>query len=153
MLDGISNKPGTYLLIFACEQTSSITVGRLGPLKLASGYYFYVGSAFGPGGVRARVRHHHGVSTKPHWHLDYIRPSLILKEVWYSTDPVRYEHGWASLLGETLHMRVPVVGLGASDCRCYSHFYYTHAMPGRSSILSELNKNNKRLNISIVELL
>ncbi len=153
MLDGIANKPGTYLLIFKCDQTSLIPVGRFGEINLVPGYYFYVGSAFGPGGVRARVRHHHGVSTKPHWHLDYIRPSLLLKEVWYSTDAIRYEHDWATYLDETLHMQAPVPGLGASDCRCHSHFYYTDAMPGQSSILNALNKNNKRLNISRVEII
>lgn len=151
MLDGISSQPGTYLLIFHTDRASSIKVGRLGQLELAGGYYFYVGSAFGPGGVRARVRHHHGVSKKPHWHLDYIRPSLHLQEVWYSIDAIRHEHDWAGNLCDVLHMQAPLAGLGASDCRCHSHFFYAGTRPDAPSILHALKKNNKPHNISIVE--
>lgn len=151
MLDGISSQPGSYLLVFSSEQTVSIKVGRLGMIELDSGYYFYIGSAFGPGGVRARVRHHHGISKRPHWHLDYIRPSLSLLEVWYSVDVNRYEHEWANILHDTLQMQVPLCGFGASDCQCHSHFFFTRSRPDRSSILIALKKNNKNLNLSTVE--
>jgi len=151
MLDGISSQPGTYLLIFHSARASSIKVGKLGQIELASGYYFYIGSAFGPGGVRARVRHHHGISQKPHWHLDYIRPLLSLQAICYSIDASRYEHEWANILSGELHMQAPSPGLGASDCRCHSHFFYTRSEPAQSSIISALKKNNKNLNLSIVE--
>ena len=151
MLDEISRQPGTYLLHFYSDRPASITVGRLGSLALTTGYYFYVGSAFGPGGLRARLRHHYSISQKPHWHLDYIRPSLKLQQVWYSHDAVRYEHEWATILHEVSGLQIPLVGLGASDCRCCSHFFYTRARPDLSSILKALKKNNKMLNLSIVE--
>ena len=153
MLDKISNLPGTYLLNFYSEQRASVWVGRLGKLDLDIGYYIYIGSAFGPGGVRARVRHHHRISQKPHWHLDYIRPSLSLQAVWYSLDAIRYEHEWANILYSALNMHVPLVSLGATDCRCQSHFFYARSKPDRSSIINALNKNNTNLKLSTVELL
>lgn len=133
---------GTYLLIFEARRRATPRVGRLGSLTLDPGYYFYIGSAFGPGGLRARVKHHSGISTKPHWHLDYIRPSLSLREVWYSIDAVRYEHVWAAVLGDALQMHIPLPGLGASDCRCESHFFYAKDKPGRQALRAALQKNN-----------
>lgn len=153
MLDGIPNQPGSYLLVYSSDRASSIQVGKLGQIELSPGYYFYTGSAFGPGGVRARVRHHQGISKKPHWHLDYIRPSLSLLEVCYSLDAIRYEHVWANILYDVLKMQIPLVGLGASDCLCHSHFFYTRSESDRSSIINALNNNNKNMNLSTVELI
>lgn len=151
MLDDISNRAGTYLLIFYSAKSFSVRVGRLGSLELDTGYYYYVGSALGPGGVRASVRHHYAISTKPHWHLDYIRPSLCLKEVWYSIDARRYEHEWASILRDDLHMLVPFPGLGASDCQCGSHFFYTRLQVEPLSIRNALKMGNENLNLRILE--
>lgn len=50
-------KSGTYILILSSPARSTIDVGRLGRMTLAHGYYLYVGSAFGPGGLRARIAH------------------------------------------------------------------------------------------------
>ncbi len=151
MLDNISNRPGTYLLIFYSAQSSSVSVGRLGSLELDTGYYYYIGSAFGPGGVRARVRHHHAISTKPHWHLDYLRPSLCLREVCYSIDALRYEHEWASILHDDMHMPVPFPGFGASDCPCSSHFFYTSLRLEPLSLFNALKMNNKNTNLTILD--
>ena len=151
MLDSISSQPGSYLLIFSSTQRGSIQVGRVGTLALVHGYYLYIGSAFGPGGVRARVSHHYRISQRPHWHLDYIRPLLSLRQVCYSVDAVRYEHDWATALYRKLDMQVPMPGLGASDCRCHSHFLFTPDRPEPSSILKALKQNNNKLKLSIVD--
>lgn len=151
MLDGIASQPGTYLLVLHAAREASIMVGRLGQVRLARGYYFYVGSAFGPGGVRARVRHHHGISTRPHWHLDYLRPALHLQEIWYSIDSVRWEHSWASCLYYTMQMHVPLAGLGASDCRCQSHFFYMQDKPAQAALMAALQHKNNKVNLVIVD--
>lgn len=151
MLDGIASQPGTYLLVFHADRISTIQVGRLGPLRLEPGYYFYTGSAFGPGGIRARVRHHHSGRSRPHWHLDYVRPALTLQEVWYSTDSVRHEHAWADSLYYTLKMKVPLARLGASDCRCETHFFYTDDKPAQPLLMRALCKKNNNMDLTIVE--
>lgn len=142
MLDDMPAQPGTYLLVFESDVHTDISVGRLGQLKLIPGYYVYIGSAFGPGGLRARVRHHHGISQRPHWHLDYIRPHLGLREIWFTTDTNRQEHAWADSMYYTMHMQIPKPGLGSSDCQCESHFLYSRVKPGHKKMHATLVKNN-----------
>ncbi len=49
-----------------------LEIGRLGSFNIIPGFYAYVGSAFGPGGLRARIRHHLESVAQPHWHIDYL---------------------------------------------------------------------------------
>ena len=91
-------KAGTYALIFYCERSQEVVAGSLETLQLSRGYFIYVGSAFGPGGLKARVGHHLGYSKRPHWHLDYLRPFMRLEEIWFSYESVRREHLWANEL-------------------------------------------------------
>lgn len=116
-------RPGTYALILAAETVARLQVGSLGPLLLTPGYYVYIGSAFGPGGVRARVAHHQRPAARPHWHIDYIRPLTQLREIWYTYDPRRREHHWAELFRQMRGSAVPLLGFGASDCTCATHLY------------------------------
>ena len=51
-------QPGTYVLVLASQRTDPVRIGRLGTLALKPGVFIYVGSAFGPGGLAARIRHH-----------------------------------------------------------------------------------------------
>ena len=48
--------PGTYALMLQADRRQTVQVGRLGQLAVEPGCYVYVGSALGPGGVRARGR-------------------------------------------------------------------------------------------------
>ncbi|MFQ5579314.1 MAG: DUF123 domain-containing protein [Nitrospiria bacterium] len=54
----MKSEPGTYALILQSRSEARGQVGRLGQINLKPGYYIYVGSAFGPGGVQARVSRH-----------------------------------------------------------------------------------------------
>ena len=54
----IDKRPGTYALILRASTAQTIQIGRLGDLVMQPGYYIYVGSAFGPGGLAARVGRH-----------------------------------------------------------------------------------------------
>lgn len=51
-------EPGTYALLLKLDKQERITVGKLGTFDLPAGYYLYVGSALGPGGLRARLTRH-----------------------------------------------------------------------------------------------
>ena len=52
------DEPGTYALLFRAEEDRTVEVGALDSMTVQPGQYVYVGSAFGPGGVQARVRRH-----------------------------------------------------------------------------------------------
>ena len=49
---------GTYALLLRLDAAVQLAVGRLGDFTFPEGDYVYVGSARGPGGLRARVRRH-----------------------------------------------------------------------------------------------
>jgi Uri superfamily endonuclease len=88
-------EPGTYVLLLRCSSTRAVRVGRLGTLRLRPGCYVYIGSAYGPGGLLARIGHHRHRAQRPHWHIDYLRRYTRLESVWYACD-VRQEHVWAA---------------------------------------------------------
>ncbi len=140
-------KHGTYALVMACASGQRIEVGKLGPLHLQSGFYVYVGSAFGPGGLKARIAHHAKISERPHWHIDYLRPALDLTEVWFTYDSRHREHQWAGVLANFRHTTAPISGFGTSDCRCNSHlFFFDSPPPGigfRRRVHATLNLHGK----------
>jgi len=58
---------GTYVLILSLDKVTQIEIGKLGTFLFKSGFYTYVGSAFGNGGLRNRLAHHLNISKKlPH---------------------------------------------------------------------------------------
>ena len=129
----IEPKPGTYALILSCASNARIQIGRLGTMQLQRGYYVYLGSALGPGGLRARIAHHQKLSTQPHWHIDYLRAQTQIHCVWFSYDPRRREHQWARVMLTVSGAKIPLLGFGASDCDCRSHLYFFKCCPSRIS--------------------
>lgn len=132
---------GTYALIFSSDGSPEVSVGSLGQLQLAPGYFIYVGSAFGPGGVKARIEHHRRISSSPHWHLDYLRPFMTLIEIWFTYDTVRREHQWADDLFLLRGLRKPFPGFGASDCRCGTHFFGFGYKPSFASFRRRMRRH------------
>jgi Uri superfamily endonuclease len=141
------NLAGTYALILESSSERLIEIGKLGQLLLQPGYYIYAGSAFGPGGLKARIGHHSRISQRPHWHIDYLRPALLLDEVWYSYDSERHEHWWADTFRHLKGATLPLAGFGASDCSCKSHLLLFSAKPlvgrFREKLRSKLNGHGR----------
>jgi Uri superfamily endonuclease len=134
----LSDLPGTYLLLLHLDADERIEVGRLGELDFRKGWYIYVGSAFGPGGVGARLRRHLRQDKKRHWHIDYLRACASVREVWLCTAPLRLEHRWAERLQEASRSCRPVRAFGSSDCRCPSHLFYFANRPGHATLRRRL---------------
>jgi Uri superfamily endonuclease len=126
----LKSDPGTYALILKCASNAHVQVGRWGLLDLQPGTYIYVGSAFGPGGVRARVSRHLRTEVRKHWHIDYLREYVTSMEVWISYEAKHLEHEWAWVLFGRPEM-TPIQGFGCSDCQCYSHLFFTMDTPER----------------------
>jgi len=125
----IEPKPGTYALILSCASNARIQVGRLGTMQVRRGYYVYLGSALGPGGLRARIAHHQKLAARPHWHIDHLRAHTRLHSVWLSYGGIRHEHEWARAMLKVKDASIPVPGYGASDCSCPSHLYFFKRCP------------------------
>jgi Uri superfamily endonuclease len=126
---------GTYLLRLQLLQPRRLRVGRLGSHHFAAGHYLYVGSALGPGGLAARLAYHQRrQKTRPHWHIDYLRPYALLQEAWTITCARHLEEEWGNALLQLPEIQTPVPGFGSSDTRLPTHLFYTRGLPSSQCI-------------------
>jgi len=130
---------GTYLLLFECNNKVELSIGKLGMMVTEPGYYLYVGSAFGPGGIQARIRHHQQIASRPHWHIDYLHTATELVDTW-CVHGLRREHEWAHGLMQSETATVPLKGFGSSDCNCATHLFYFKCKPVKA-VLEKLLSN------------
>lgn len=147
MRESLSPNKGTYALIMRCRKSGHTKIGKLGRLALRPGFYIYVGSALGPGGIRARVSRHRRREKKLHWHIDYLRRHTALIETWIMEGEANCEHSWAAALASqyaTAHNR-----FGASDCRCLSHLFWSTIRPSPDVIDAKRGDINGRLEVKI----
>jgi len=112
---------GTYAIVMRAQDRQQLQIGRLGGVQLSKGWYVYVGSAFGPGGLAARVSRHLRCHKTRHWHIDYLIWATTVREVWYSQRQRDLEHCWAQAALDQPAARNLLRGFGASDCQCLSH--------------------------------
>jgi Uri superfamily endonuclease len=103
------------------QDQQQLQIGRLGGMQLSKGWYVYVGSAFGPGGVAARVSRHLQRHKTRHWHIDHLIWATTVREIWYSQRQRDLEHCWAQAALDQPAARNLLRGFGASDCQCLSH--------------------------------
>jgi Uri superfamily endonuclease len=144
----MTSQPGTYALILACHRTGSVRIGRLGTMPLQAGFYAYVGSAFGTGGLEARIRHHFQIALRPNWHVDYLRAVCDVVEVWFTSGTARLEHRWAKAMMRLPGASVPMPGFGSSDCDCAAHLFSYAALPSFRSFRQRFNTPVSRLVMS-----
>lgn len=143
----VPRSPGTYALVFRVTEPLLVAIGRKPrnrdsgaavapqsllrhsqsplprPLRLVPGTYVYVGSAFGPGGLRARLARHLRPEKRPHWHVDYLTAVLRPVAIIYSADEAHQECAWVQILLAAPGTTVPMAGFGNSDCTagCPAH--------------------------------
>ncbi len=122
----MKSEPGTYVLILKGQLKPSLPVGKWGRIPLHPGFYLYVGSARGPGGVRARIKRHCREKKSLHWHIDYLLEELPLIRCWFTHDPGKLEHFWARVMYKVF---TPVNGFGCTDCTCPSHLFHSAHQP------------------------
>lgn len=110
---------GVYVLLLSKECSGRIRFGRNSESDFPAGWYGYVGSAMG--GLAGRLRHHCGISNRPHWHIDRLRPYVTIAGIVCGITEKRIECDISCDLIQTL---TPVSGFGSTDCGCHSHLYY-----------------------------
>lgn len=122
---------GSYLLVLQLETAlQQLKIGQLGSFDFAAGYYLYVGSAFGAGGLPARLAYHQReYKEKPHWHIDYLRPYTHLLEAWTVACSKRLECHWCQALGALPDLHIPIRHFGSRDTGCPAHLFYTTSRP------------------------
>jgi len=135
--DALPRVPGTYTLLLHVDNPRTVAVGRLGTAVLLPGWLLYVGSAFGSGGLAARIGHHLRPTPKPHWHVDYLRAALPLEEIWLCASPLPLEHRFAAALHRAPGSSIPLPRCGASDCRCAAHLFHFTVRPTPQLLAAE----------------
>ena len=126
-METLPSAPGTYAL--ALRLATPVEIGIAGRrVHLPPGLYIYVGSAHGPGGLRARLGRHLRGDGRPRWHIDALRSVSEVVGWHVAVSPLRLECVWAQALASLPGAAIPVPGFGASDCRaaCPAHLV---AMP------------------------
>ena len=136
-------KIGTYIVVLKSSHAKTVQIGRLGQLKINKGYYVYIGSAMGPGGVISRLKHHSKISKKPHWHLDYLRAETEFYEAYALYSPERKECEWATFLSKTEVVNEPMKGFGSSDCQCNTHLFYFPSSVKMARAIQSINGAQK----------
>lgn len=124
-----ANLTGTYILLLHLPADTTIEVGRLGTVDFPAGWYTYIGSAFGAGGLVGRIKHHLQPVEKFHWHIDYLRQEAEVREIWLSPDTERREQAWVDLMLEIPGATALVEGFGASDSSQETHLLYFDLKP------------------------
>jgi Uri superfamily endonuclease len=142
----IPPKPGSYALEFSLYQPQRLTIGRLGEIFFPQGEYIYMGSALGPGGLRARLgRHLQKDNFSYHWHIDYIKSNTETRSLCYlmeSAGALQLDSSqvqeksalpqkpveciWSQILSALPYANIPAPGFGASDCHsgCRAHLIH-----------------------------
>lgn len=123
VLDRLPVSPGSYALRLHIAQPETLEVGKLGRFDFPAGDCIYLGSARGPGGLRARISHHLRGSTRPHWHIDALTRITTITGIWYSEGPAHLECLWSQAL-YALPLSVCIAPhFGAADCthNCPAH--------------------------------
>ncbi|RMF00291.1 MAG: GIY-YIG nuclease family protein [Chloroflexi bacterium] len=120
---------GTYVLLLHLPDNQTITVGKLGTFDFPAGWYTYIGSAFGAGGLLGRIKHHLQPPDKPHWHIDYLRRHAVVTEIWLSPDTERREAEWVDLMVDIPGAVALIEGFGASDSNKDTHLFYFDLKP------------------------
>lgn len=116
-------QPGCYLIWFYIDQ--NLDIARPSHSFLPKGWHLYSGSAKGPGGLRARVRHHLKTDKQPRWHIDQISTNATIHMAWAWTE-IDWSSGSECRLMQSLnkspYFNHLIPGFGSSDCKtCKSH--------------------------------
>jgi Uri superfamily endonuclease len=122
--------PGAYVLTIALAKHLCLNLSQFAGSTLAPGTYAYCGSAYGPGGIRARVARHLRRDKPLRWHVDRLTAAGRIDLV-----GIRVGGRECDLVDEILSFGGTVVlhGFGSSDCnRCPTHLL---ALPDEANLL------------------
>ncbi len=110
---------GAYALLMRFDAPASFLHKRA-LHSLDAGWYAYAGSAYGPGGLRARLRRHFRRDKALHWHVDGLTGEAV------SLHAIALEAGSECAIADELvrsgGFSPSLPGFGSSDCtRCATH--------------------------------
>ena len=123
-----------------------INVGSLGLIKFKKGRYVYVGSAKGPGGIKARIKRHLSKNKRLWWHIDYftVNPSVVIEAI------IIINKCGEKQVAQGLINKLPsyIKGFGSSDDKLVkSHLFMCNNEDNLYEILRNLKCNFRKFKI------
>lgn len=116
----LPTQAGAYLLLVGLAAPVSVTLAKRPTCRLAAGWYAYAGSAYGPGGIRARVARHFRTDKTVRWHIDQL--TQVASELWAAPAPGGNECKLLQAMRAEPGIMLSLRGFGSSDCRsCGTH--------------------------------
>ncbi len=131
--------PGVYALLLILPYERATVVGKLGTFRFPAGYYLYLGSARGPGGLSGRLARHCQPGKRVHWHIDYLQPEALIEQMWALATTEPLECRWAAGALGLPGAAVPAPRFGASDCRCPAHLVHYPTRPAPAALAPSTN--------------
>lgn len=111
---------GAYVLVIKLDDAVAINLPGQRCIPLVPGTYLYVGSANGPGGIKARLTRHFKPVKKLHWHVDQLTTKT--GRVSAIAVPGGNECELRKVLTNLGQFQTIIPGFGSSDCgHCSSH--------------------------------
>jgi Uri superfamily endonuclease len=115
--DRIPVLPGAYLLLIELMDDTVVKLPGKRGASLVPGRYLYAGSAYGPGGLKARISRHMRRGKRRCWHIDQLTETGAVLGAWIFPGDSKCD-----LANLNSALPVPIVGFGSTDCnRCRSH--------------------------------
>jgi Uri superfamily endonuclease len=125
----MTKEKGSYILFLQVDKSIKIHVGYLDEVIFKKGYYIYIGSALGPGGLQTRLVRHLLRKKKVHWHIDYLTVHPNVECISYmeifSLEKIECQINDLlkdEVLAGSKYEVIP--NFGSSDCSCKSHIIY-----------------------------
>jgi len=118
-IDRCPSAKGAYAILICLSYPAEVSFGR-NQATIEPGWHAYAGSAFGPGGIKARLRRHLAPEKKLHWHVDRIttRASRLIAFAIEGGS----ECDIMARLARSGHFLPGPEGFGSSDCAtCEAH--------------------------------
>ena len=120
IIEQITEESGAYGFAVRLSQPLKLEIGKFAQVSLPKGLYFYGGSAFGPGGLKARLGRHIRPKSKLQWHIDHVTSAgnMVAAGVVENSSECKIISAASAMPGAL----IPLPGFGSSDCRnCASH--------------------------------
>jgi len=115
-----ASQNGAYVLLVGLDRALPVGASRRKSGQLPAGTYLYAGSAYGAGGVAARIGRHFRKDKKVHWHVD--RLTLEASRLAAFIVENGNECALAEALLELNNVAIAIEGFGSTDClSCRGH--------------------------------
>lgn len=117
--EGLPIDKGAYVLLLTLDRPV-VMPRRAQPWLFEAGVYAYAGSAYGAGGLKARIARHLRRDKRIHWHIDHLTGAAA--KITVLAGPGQSECMLVTHLLASGAFDIPCSGFGSSDCRhCSSH--------------------------------